>query len=172
MSQTLASVGRGFRQVRGLLWARRSTAPKHLPTRLTGSQAAGIRFQKALGKSLREVSAKHGWALEEGPWFEYEDAGGFGRCQPDFLLLRHDGNRVVLECKLTATPLAWEQMAGLYCPVVEEALGGKLWPLQVAKNLHPSVSHYSICGELEVALAEVLRGRRVVWHSLGHIWGI
>lgn len=161
-----------FRQISGLLWARRCTAPKHLPSRLTGSRAAGIRFQKSMERELRKWAGGRGASLESGPWFEFEDSRGLGRCQPDFLLGLPSGEKFILECKLTSTLQAWPQLCGLYVPVVEEALGGTFKPLVVVKNLHPSTAHYATYGELPEALASAASGRRTLWHSLGHIWGI
>ena len=53
-----------------------------------------------------------------GQWYEFEDAGGRGYCQPD-IVIPQDQFVVIVECKLSAQESAWLQARGLYKPVLE-----------------------------------------------------
>lgn len=135
-----------------------SERPSVIPVgRPRGSKAAGLRYEHAFGAALPQ--------LKHGPWFSFQDNAGFGYCQPDFLLER--ANSVVLfECKLSLVAEAFEQLFGLYKPVVERALGKEAFGIVVTKHLRPS-GGLAICSRLEDALYQVVLKKPTVLHWLG-----
>ena len=111
-----------------------SDRPSCIPlSKLRGAKAAGLRFERALHKSLK------GSIL--GQWFEFEDALGHGYCQTDLLFslpVRPKGGLVVVvECKYTLVPGAHSKLSSLYIPIVEKALGCRAAGVVVVKNLDP-----------------------------------
>jgi hypothetical protein len=108
--------------------------PSCIPlSRPRGAKAAGLRFERALHKSLK------GSIL--GQWFEFEDESGPGFCQTDLLFSipgRPKGGLViVIECKYTLVPGAHSKLSSLYIPVVEKAMGCRAAGVVVVKNLDP-----------------------------------
>lgn len=148
-----------IRRVEGLRWARASESGPRLPAaRPRGAKAAGLRYERALARALP------GW--KHGQWWEFEDRRGHGWGQTD--LFAAVGPAVVLmEAKYTYTREAWEQLEGLYGPVVEEALGRRVVGIEVCRALTPLVEDCEVTGELGEAIRLALRGRRVVLHWLG-----
>ena len=116
------------RKIVGLEWARPLPLAALPPKRRGGTpaQREGLAYEAKVAKAL-----PHGLS---GVWFEFEDANGYGRCQPDLLLLKPSGVQIV-EVKLTYTLAAWEQLFFLYKPVVEMWLGREVAVAQVCKNL-------------------------------------
>ena len=100
------------RHVVGLQWVRPLTV-ESIPPKAKGHtapQREGLAYEAKVRKALPHALA--------GMWFEFSDANGYGRCQPDFLLCKPSGVQIV-ETKLTYTLAAWEQLFFLYKPVVE-----------------------------------------------------
>jgi hypothetical protein len=107
-----------------------SDRPSCIPlSKLRGAKAAGLRFERALHKSLK------GSIL--GQWFEFEDALGHGYCQTDLLFSRLPDFMIVVECKYTLVPGAHSKLSSLYIPIVEKALGCRAAGVVVVKNLDP-----------------------------------
>lgn len=128
------------RVIDGLRWAQ---MPKHKPPgclgvskRLRGAKAEGRRFENNVVKMLKawEQVGQLPANLQAGQWFEFEDKHGHGYCQPDILLYDRE-KIVILECKLTQTDVAFEQMEELYVPVLQRAFGLEVFTVQVCKNL-------------------------------------
>lgn len=119
-----------MRRVVGLKWAKRIAECPWPPRRRSpgGSKAAGLRFERVVAKAL-------GTGMHN-PWFEFEDANGIGHCAPDFIL-SVEGRLVVMECKLTATWDAWDQLQHLYLPVVGLAAGATPIPVEIARAVGP-----------------------------------
>lgn len=88
---------------------------------LKGSQGAGIRFQDRIGAILEtEIRAKRlEGRLYSDLWLFYEDANGQGYAQPDHFILQPE-RIILLECKLTQVDTAWDQMDGLYVPLLRK----------------------------------------------------
>ena len=120
------------RQINRLSWAKQS--PSRPPgigvTRARGAKAAGVRYERLLAKAVPKAQA--------GVWWEFVDSAGHGWCQTDLVLIGRDG-ALVLEAKYTATDRAWEQLEGLYLPVVSAALGRPCWGVQVCRVLTPEM---------------------------------
>lgn len=146
------------RRVYDLRWARAAARPVGLPVgRPRGAKAAGIRFERAVAAGLPK--AKHGL------WWEFEDGAGRGVCQTDLVIVGAD-QVLVLECKYTWTEEAWEQLRGLYLPVVAMALGRPALGLQVCRMLRPGCSD-RVVHELKAGFGLALEGHRVAWHWTG-----
>ncbi len=110
-----------------------------LPHPVSPHARKGLRFEAAFARALR-AAAPPNISVIPGPWFEYRRA--YARrpafCVPDIVL--HDLARntaVVIECKLTWTPLAQAKLDELYCPVVGLHFGCPTKALVVVKNLLP-----------------------------------
>ena len=114
-----------------------------------GAKAAGLRFERALHKSL--PSSIH------GQWFEFEDQDGFGYCQTDLLIQipRWKGDEyglwVVIEAKYTLVPGAHSKLSSLYIPVVQAAFGVQACGVVVVKNLDPRYRRGRIYTDIQAA---------------------
>ena len=155
-----------MRTVYKLRWARPlDEKPSCIPTaRLRGVKAAGLKYEKSFGKAV--PAARH------GQWFEFCDANGPGFCQPDYLL-RLDDQLVVLECKLSLVDEAFEQLEGLYFPVLEKITGFRPLGVVVTKNIRPIGVKTAIRPDLISAIDAAKIGLRGVFHWLGspsQIW--
>jgi hypothetical protein len=105
--------------VRGLVWAELCACP-FPPQKHEGARLAGLRFERAV------------WSRTGGlhnPWIAYEDATGEHVACPDIVLPEQ---KIVIECKLTYTPIADMQLAQLYLPLVKHIWGDAPWKLIVA----------------------------------------
>jgi hypothetical protein len=95
-----------------------------------------LAFERKLGKKLQRLldSGKLSGKLFAKHWFQFQDANGPGWAQPDFFIL--EPHRVtIFEAKLTQTPAAWEQLHGLYQPLIEMAFKRPVVCVQVCKNI-------------------------------------
>jgi len=148
----------GHRVVSGLISARACERPSSIPVgRPRGAKALGVRYEKALARSL--PGATH------GQWWEFWDANGRGFCQTD-LILEVGKVLVVLEVKYTWTPVGHSQLELLYLPVLRKATGREVIGLVVCKKLVPEVvDQATVCGTLAEAI-EVSRSMRSVLHSI------
>jgi hypothetical protein len=99
------------------------------------------------------------------PWFEFVDANGRGFAQPDFVL-RTKSEILLLECKLTDTLEAREQLQLLYTPLLEHVYRSPVRGVVVAKSLAPFSPDPVFT--LREALAAAREGQLPVLHWLGH----
>lgn len=84
-------------------------------------QKMGLKYETDFGDWLESRLAP-GETLHRGPWLQFSDANGPGHARPDFV--RVSPSKVsIFECKLVFRYWAWEQVCGLYAPLVEE-----IWP--------------------------------------------
>ena len=149
---------RAHRKVSGLLSASPIARPKCIPrSRPRGVRALGLRFERALARAL--PTATH------GQWWEYEDSDGHGYCQTD-ILLPWDGGFAILECKLTDTEAAREQLEELYLPVVRKALRKPVTGIIVTRHLTRTSDLSKVHDSLGLALI-ASRTRIPVFHWLG-----
>jgi hypothetical protein len=138
-----------FRTVTGLSYAALALRPKGLPiSRPRGSKAAGLRYERALGKAL----ALEGVRAIGGQWFEFCDANGPGHCQTDLIIVGK--KRVaIIECKLGDVNTGRAQLSGLYLPVAR-----LVWPdkkalgIVAARHLGREENEDLVVGSLEEAL--------------------
>jgi hypothetical protein len=113
---------------------------------MTQVQKEGLAYEKRVARALREMW--EGGILRHGPWLwflEEADLSGPPEApnlphrahwvQPDILW---EGPRglVVVECKRTETPEAWEQLQR-YCAVVKFLWKMPVRGIQVVRNLGP-----------------------------------
>lgn len=165
------------RTVQGAIkWARPCPRPRNIPiSRARGAKAFGLRYEKAFALRIRDSVA--------GQWFEYEDASGKHFCQMDLLFKRPlqtpervkadpgVGCLVVAECKYSWTLDAFQQLHGLYLPVLRAyaGLGRQILGFQVCKRLLPNMPQgVTICRGLEEALSASSKGQKwVTLHWLG-----
>jgi len=117
-----------MRHITDLEWARTCEHPRCIPKtrRLYGAKAAGIRYEKSVAKAIPGAI--------RGQWFEFYDANGHGYCQTDVLVIGK-ANTLVIECKLTDTEQAYEQLSRLYLPVVSMAFERHVIGLVVVRHL-------------------------------------
>ncbi|HXJ94233.1 MAG TPA: hypothetical protein VMT20_15400 [Terriglobia bacterium] len=111
--------GSNVRVVRDLRWAQLADCP-FAPQKHSGARLAGLRFEKAVWKKTGGL---------HNPWIEFEDANGSGFACPDIVLPER---KLIVECKLTYTPVADMQLAGLYLPLAKAVWGEGDWRLVVA----------------------------------------
>lgn len=85
--------------------------------KLKGAVLAGHRFERAVFRHVKKKfpDAKH------NPWIKYQDARGVWLACPDIVV---PSQRLLLECKLTWKDSAYEQIEGLYLPLVSLLYGG------------------------------------------------
>ena len=147
------------RRIKGLKWARElEQRPRAIPQgRARGLKALGTRYEKALAQALPEAL--------NGRWFEFEDLNGHGYCQVDFILRGASGRLALLECKHTWVEEAWQQLEGLYVPVVEAAREvAVVRVVQVCKNVTEAARRAGpIHADLESALAGRLSRSTLQW---------
>jgi hypothetical protein len=139
------------RRIEGLIRAKALVSrPACIPaSKPRGAKAAGLRFERALHKSL--AGSIH------GQWFEFEDKNGFGYCQTDLILpiQRWKGDEgglyVVIEAKYTLVPGAHSKLASLYIPVVSQAFGCQACGVVIVKNLDPRYRRGRIYTDIQAA---------------------
>lgn len=120
------------------LVATRATLPLHAPKPTSIAALAGLRYERRVHKQLqRHLALGHFLKLEHNPWFTFSDFFGASSCCPDFLLWPLDGSVVIVEVKLTWTPVALNKLIDLYHPVVHCALGTSTQSLIIVRNLIP-----------------------------------
>lgn len=116
------------------------TSPRKYNTHHTGAQLRGLRYQRAVGRSLTKSLKGVGAIITSEPWFEYisRDNSGLCVCAPDFLI-EYESFTIVVEVKLTFVHSAVEKLLGIYVPVVNCALlRDGCCPLVITKTLTPS----------------------------------
>lgn len=149
------------RLIRDLQWANcvakpLGINPKRAPTR---PMLAGIRYEAALAAAIP--------IADHGVWWQFQDRCGEGFCQTDLVIrgLRAD---LVLEAKYTYTDEAWDQLEGLYLPVVGKALRRPTLGIQVCKRFLSGVGpQVAVANDLPAAIAYAQEGRRTVLHWIG-----
>jgi hypothetical protein len=104
-------------------------------------------------------------------WFVFEDDNGIGYAEADLLVYIEKWKMVLLfECKRTHKDRGLVQLGQLYGPLLESALGAKVFSLLVAENLDPKTPRTYLCETLQIWLDKVeeaiLRGVRLEIHSL------
>jgi hypothetical protein len=122
-----------------ILRASQIRAPKFPRQKLTTAQRAGLVYQRKVTSALHTLAPKH-IDIKPTPWFSYCDAthgeNNWAICSPDILLIDQQFEYIiVIEIKLTFTPLAFQKLHDLYCPVVAKALIWPTRPLVICKNL-------------------------------------
>ena len=113
-----------FREAEDIAWAKLRAVPPSFAgrrTRLTGSRAAGVRYEK---KIHEEFLQRYPHNYLPSPWFEFQDAHGRRWCQPDGMLIDiRQGLCVIVEVKHHHTGEAWWKLQRLYLPVARQILG-------------------------------------------------
>ena len=127
--------------------------------------AQGLRFERAVAKSLLALSLEEHFTVEHNPFIQYWTVHALhAYCEPDFVLTLQDGTVVVVECKLTWVPDALEKLQRLYLPVVAKIYPAKgpIRPLVIVKTTHRAAppAAYSV--------REALRSPEPLVQWLGH----
>lgn len=148
---------RSARRIEGLHWVQPRANPWPR-TRLRGSRAAGIRFQKATARAIP--------GARTDKWFEFFDSHGLGYCSPD-IILPFGGEVFVLECKLTATDEADVQLSGLYLPVVSHHTKRAARGIIVVRHLRPQVDLSRVRTGLRSCLRDATPAYFPILHWLG-----
>lgn len=121
-------------KIRGLLWARESDeGPRFPKVKLTGSKAAGIAYEKRVGRQIR-AEFGDSWEIKTSQWIEFEDSQGSGWACPDLYMIRDD-LVVCVESKLTQTKAAERQLLKLYLPLLLRIYARKVVCVQSCRNL-------------------------------------
>lgn len=151
------------RLVGQLAWAYRGERPQcvGLPAKRDAAKQAGIKYEAALAAAIP--------VAHHGIWWQFCETGKArgGWCQTDLLLQGTLAN-LVLEAKYSYTEDAWDQLEGLYIPVVTRALGARCLGIQVCKRFLAEVNpDVAIANDLAAAIQYAQEGRRTVLHWLG-----
>lgn len=116
-----------------------------------GVKGEGVRYERGLAEGVLR-GALH------GVWFEYEDAGGHGFAQADFVWER-EGEVIVGEAKLTWKLGAYAQLRRLYFPLVAAVWGVAPGGIVVCKNVTRETPKATVRGTLREALDSATRER-------------
>jgi hypothetical protein len=117
-----------------------SSGPNGVPN--TPLKRQGIKYELQVGNSLCETFPSY--SLIHNPWFGYQTSETGTRiliCSPDYVLIPPaEANTfpLVIEVKLTFTPLAIPKLISLYVPVISLAWNKKLSP-------YPRLNYLLIC---------------------------
>lgn len=137
-------------QVKGLFWAEECERP--------GFASGGANsVVKRQGLAYEHKVAAAVGKGRGSVWFRYQDASGFGHCQPDLILFAQTPAFpqpfiVVVECKLTWNLVARGQIQRLYKPVLEQIWGIEVRGVIVCKNVTPWTPRARICSTLSEAV--------------------
>lgn len=132
--------------------------------KLKGARARGKTYERKVGKQLAKRAEKLSVDLKSQEWLEFTDANGYGYCQPDFYFVC-DGFVILVECKLTQTQTAFDQMTKLYMPVLKHIYAMPIIPVQVFKNIKRHTPN--LIKDITDLYDEPKHGLWN-WHYLGH----
>lgn len=137
---------RRFRKVHNCEEARFVRPPAYAVERKwRGSKRAGILFERKVGEKLDELYPN---MVLHNCWVEYYDSiYGVRTCSPDHLIVDvEEGVVTIVECKLSHTRDAWEQINNVYKPVVEKLLPGfVVRGIEVCKHFTSGIPYPDIC---------------------------
>lgn len=154
--------------VGNLYWAKTCPPPpgRDGPHRRTGTKALGLAYERKVAEAL---TAQAPTKVYRGRWFEYCDRGTVRHCQPD-VMLRYGEEVLVVEVKLSDTPVAYTQLRGLYLPVAREVFGRQVRGVVVAK--HVKRDSRRTYGTIQEALAATTSDGigLVHWLGTGPLW--
>lgn len=103
---------------------------------LNSAQKAGKTFERKVIKEIQKRLKGNGIKFFPAEWLEFYDSAGFGMAQPDIFLTLPNGSLVIVEVKLTQKDLAWEQLEGLYAPLLRQLFSPrKIFLIQAFKRL-------------------------------------
>jgi len=118
-------------------------------TKLKGAAYHGVKFERAWVDYM--VNKGHE-GFSAGEWLYFEDANGWGYCQPDGLLFNHK-EVIIFECKLGFTyRKAYAEMSKLYKPLIKEYTGypdNAIKCVQVCRHLKPSSKRTTVVHTLK-----------------------
>lgn len=158
---------KSYRQVKELQWAKKCDPPAMFkkPPKCKGARAKGYTYERTVGRRIkaRINAGEINGELICNQWFQFEDANGVGLCQTDYFLIC-PGFIVLIECKLSQSTYAEDQMTKLYEPILRKVYGLPVICLQVFKNVrgHP---HNSVLDIMD--LIKYPRTGVFTWHYLG-----
>lgn len=124
------------RQIRNLSFAQLSPTGPWAKSRLRGSKAKGIAYERRVQRKLKEMVREGSLSCSLFPsqWIEFYDENGRGWAQPDIYGVGEDWVLLV-ECKLTQQEWGYAQMNNLYRPLLEWIYKRPVLCLQAAHNL-------------------------------------
>ena len=107
----------------------------------SNAQKQGKLYEKRALAKIAEAGQ-----LTRNPWIEFLDDEGWRLCQPDGVL-EVDGQTIVLEMKLRQREAAYDELLGLYMPVVERWMKDDVAGLVVCRALAPDMPEVPLfCG--------------------------
>lgn len=140
-----------------------SARPKSLPKpRLKGSRAKGLTYERKIGRMLKRDFSH--LDVHSDVWFDCVDGNGqFYACVDHFVLTPSAG--FVVECKLTQSYLAYDQLFFKYMPIIEAHYGLPVFGIQACRHLR---GDDDACEEISLAdLIAKPKPGRWLWHNLG-----
>lgn len=91
-------------------------------------------------------------------WIEFEDSNGFGFCQPDAFVV-FDNLVILVEAKLTWVDCVWEELDGLYKPLLENIYSRPVASVAACK--------WAPCNDLDSWLDVLIDPKpRYTWHYI------
>ena len=105
--------------------------------KLKGSRAKGLTFERQIG---RKVKRRVEQTVLLNPWVSFRDENGRGWAQPD-IVIEFENHIVLIECKLTQTIKAWDQLCFLYTPLLEFIYKKPILRVQVCKRIKYKIKH-------------------------------
>jgi len=96
----------------------------------------GLAYEKKILRALQVFFGEHALVIER-PWIEFQDAAGWGICQPDALIIPNNEaeHAVIIEIKLTHKAGAEGKLREFYGPLIARAFKGRRWKFaQVFRN--------------------------------------
>jgi hypothetical protein len=145
------------RQTIELSEAEKCQGPRGLRGARTAAQKWGLRYEKLVAKRTEGL---------HGQWWKFRDLNGEGYCQTD-IVLTLDGRAYVLEVKLTDVDEAYDQLRGLYLPVVSMALAKPTFGIVVVRHLTPRALTKPIYTSLGAAMLDATPREFPLVHWIG-----
>lgn len=143
------------RRITELYWAELvGEGPIKGTPRLTVVQRRGLAYERQVGEMVQGLGIVG--RLYLGQWIKYQDANGLGWAQPDVYIELED-SLLLIECKLTRTDSAVEQMLELYKPLLKRIYYKPISCLQICK-FHQGLT-MNMVGRLE----DMLEPRLGAW---------
>ena len=151
------------RKIEGLYFVSRlSERPRNIPkpSRLTGSRAAGIAYEK---KVIRTLKRRFPTAdLKYHEWLQFADKNGGGYAEPEAYIVLKEFV-FLLECKRTGGLAGKLQVTELYAPLLERVYERPVRSLLICKYVTESTP-----GPFVQSVEEFLMGSMpfATWHWL------
>ena len=120
----------------------------------------GLRYENNVVKQLKLC----GFDLEHNPWFMTNNGP---KC-PDIVVYELCKNRaIVIEVKLTYTPVALVKLEAIYCPIIKSITNLDVFPLVITKNVTRVINNSSFPNFYFTSFYEALKSPHPIYQYLG-----